>query len=84
MPIDIVETSAKALQESETKKPGAIVGKVIYPFLQLNTGQSFIVPISEANQKSLYMLCRYHSKHNKRFIMVKHKELNIIEIARIE
>jgi hypothetical protein len=84
MSIDIVSSSPKAIETGEQEQGLPEVGKVKYPFALLDKGQSFTIPIQSANRNSLKVLCHYYSKDEKRFILIKHSEYNIYEIARIE
>lgn len=80
MSIEIVASSPKA-QEMAAKKP---VEKRNYPFEDLNVGQSFTTKIAETNVKSLRVMASQKSKDGKRFVMVKHDDLGICEVARVE
>ena len=71
----------------ESDQPAAtaasrFVGK--YPFDDLPIGQSFLVPLAEANIRSLRQLVRRNNKDGKRFVLVVHKNHNVVEIARKE
>jgi hypothetical protein len=55
-----------------------------YPFAVLERGQSFTIPLQEANIKSLQALCRTYSKEGKRFIVVLHEQAQLVEVARTE
>lgn len=58
----------------------------MYPFDELNVGKSFTVPAEQANIASLRASAHRKSKNGKRFVVVRHTELNppLIEVARVE
>lgn len=81
MPFNIFQSSPQAIEEA--KKPKVVVGRQHYPFDKLEPGQSFAVPMAEANVKSLRVRCGQLSKDGKQFTLVVHKETNVVEVARI-
>lgn len=81
MKINIVDSSPKArgiVPKEEDKK--------MYPFDQLEVGQSFTIAKSECNWKSV-RTCVYQQnarhKGRKQFTFVIHEEHNLVEVARI-
>lgn len=55
-----------------------------YPFGRLHIGQCFTVPMEGANEMSIRFSAAAHAKkNNKKFCVIKHKEHNLIEVARI-
>lgn len=80
MSIQIVESSPAALaiiEKKEFKKKDSI-----YPFNQLNVGQSFTVPMAECNLQSIRVIAGRKSKNDKMFTVVVHADLEIVEVAR--
>lgn len=83
MAIQIVESSPKVKEASETKREQR--GEM-YPFDQLQVGQSFTVPIDECNWKSLRIITYKRNakyKGEREFAFVKHDDLQLVEVARI-
>ena len=71
-----VESSPQALAKDN------LGGKTLYPFSELVEGKSFIVPFADANEKSLQTLCYVQGrKCDKKFVLIKHEESAIYEIA---
>ncbi len=57
----------------------------IYPLSALLVGQCFTVAIVDCNYDALRVAVSKRSKKlNRKFCVLKHKELNLIEVARIE
>lgn len=55
-----------------------------YPIDQLHVGQSFTVPLAEANEASLRLTASKRGKDSKkRFCVIKHAEYACFEVARI-
>lgn len=74
---NIVESSPQALFKDNLGE-----GKLLYPFKDLEEGKSFIVPIADAKEKSLRTLCYTQGrKYGKKFVLIKHEESGIYEIA---
>jgi len=80
MGIKIVESSPKAAEVKA--EPGVVVGKVKYPFNELNIGQSFTIPKAEAKMRSLRTRAAQLSKDGRLFVVVVHDELQLVEVAR--
>lgn len=71
--------SEKALAEA-----GNIKGEVNrYPFDDLQVNQSFTTPIAKAKLLSMKSVASRKSKNGKRFVVVIHEDLGIIECARV-
>jgi len=84
MAIQIVESSPKAKEAAETKREQRAE---MYPFEQLNVGQSFTVPLDECNWKSLRIITYKRNKKydgEREFTFVKHDDLGLAEVARIK
>lgn len=81
MTIEIVESSPQALELA--KQPNPRVGGTSYPFDELKPGQSFRLKLSEAKLGSIQSLCSRKSKDGKVFRMVKHEEIDVLEVARL-
>lgn len=79
MPVEIVPMSPQA---SELAKIGP-KRETKYPFSKLEPGQSFTVPIAEANTSSLRVLCDRKSKDGKVFKMIVHDTPAVVEVARL-
>lgn len=55
-----------------------------YPIDALHVGYSFTVPLAEANEASLRLTASARGKKTgKKFCVIKHREFNCIEVARI-
>ena len=55
-----------------------------YPTDALNVGQSFTVPINEANEMSLRITASKRGKDSgKKFCVIKHAEYGCFEVARL-
>ncbi|HEX2242020.1 MAG TPA: hypothetical protein VHK27_01940 [Gammaproteobacteria bacterium] len=55
-----------------------------YPFSELKLGQAFAVPFKEASEPSLRVTASRLSKELKRkFIVIKHNDWEVFEVARI-
>jgi hypothetical protein len=55
-----------------------------YPVGELAIGQSFTCPLEEGNEQSLRALATEHSKKlKKKFVVVKHSGLKLVEFARV-
>lgn len=81
MTIEIVESSPQAIELA--KQPQERPGLAVYPFNKLEVGQSFRLKLSEANVASIQSLCSRKSKKGKTFKMVKHEDIDVLEVARI-
>lgn len=79
MSIQIVASSPKALEVAK-EKPHS--NGATYPFNELEVNQSFTLPKAEANVKSLQVIASRKSKGGKRFVVVVHDELSLVEVAR--
>lgn len=81
MAIEIVSSSPKAQALSPDLKQNEK-----YPFDTLNVGQSFTVKLAECNWKSL-RVCVYQrnarSKDGRRWVFIKHDDLQLAEVARV-
>jgi hypothetical protein len=84
MKFDIIEASP--LAKGVTDKATSRTIDPIYPFDQLEVGQSFTVPLDFDKWKSLRTMTYQKSRKNKRFIFLKHdNESNkCYEISRVE
>uniref|UniRef100_A0AAU7YTV7 Uncharacterized protein n=1 Tax=Stenotrophomonas phage vB_SmaS_QH3 TaxID=3229738 RepID=A0AAU7YTV7_9CAUD len=83
MPVQIVASSPKAKEVAETKREQRAE---MYPFDQLEIGQSFTVPLDECNWKSLRIIVYKRNakyKGEREFSFLKHDDLNLVEVARI-
>jgi hypothetical protein len=79
MSIEIVTSSPQAIEAAkETTR-----GQTLYPFDKLEVGQSFTLPAAECNIASLQVVTSRKSKKGKRFKMIQHDALGIVEVARI-
>lgn len=55
-----------------------------YPFDELKIGQCFTIPIDEASEQSLRITANNRAKKSgKKFTVLKHREFNCVEVARI-
>jgi hypothetical protein len=79
--IKIVASSPKAGEVSE-KMIDKAQPKLRYPFDELAVGQSFTIAKDEANMRSLQVRASQKSKAGKRFVVVVHNELQLVEVAR--
>ena len=89
--VAIYESSPKAKDRinpanvgtGETSFP---VGQAKYPFSMLLIGQSFVV-VNKEDRKQQLRLTAYAAsfgrRHNKKFLVLKHVDLNLFEVARI-
>lgn len=79
---------AKAMIKSFDDAIGASVNehhRTKYPFDELTIGQSFTVPILEANESSMRLSATRKGKETgKTFTVIKHRDFNCIEVARIK
>lgn len=57
--------------------------KQAYPWQALRPGLSFAVPIAEANVPSLRTRCSQLSINGKRYTVVVHTELGVVEVAQL-
>lgn len=75
MAVEIVgnSTNAQALVKSAPRGS--------YPFEKLQEGQSFIVPLDQANVRSLRTRCSQLNANGKRYVVVVHP--NVVEVARL-
>ena len=80
MAFEIVESSPQALELAKQPKGS---GGNVYPFNDLQLGQSFRLKLSEAKVASIQSLCSRKSKDGKVFKLVKHEEIDVLEVARI-
>ncbi len=56
-----------------------------YPFMELQVGQSFTVPISSTGPNSLRSLCATAGTVLRRsFKMLQHPDLDLLEVVRLE
>lgn len=84
MAVSIVESSPKV---KEVKKNKQEQRGEMYPFEQLEVGQSFTVPLAECNWKSLRIIVYKRNakfKGEREFVFVKHDDLQLCEVARIQ
>ena len=80
MAIEIVTMSPQAEAFAKAKAKSLAL---VYPFDDLQAGQSFTVPKAEANLGSLRAIASRKSKGEKRFVVIKHEELGVVEVARV-
>lgn len=83
MAIQITESSPKAAEAAKVKRE---TRAEMYPFDQLNVGQSFTVPFDECNWKSLRIIVYKRNakyKGEREFAFIKHDDLSLVEVARI-
>lgn len=79
MTIEIVQSSRLV---SEAPPPNARNGK--YPFSLLAVGQSFTLQIVGTNAQSLRAcVANRNKKANKKFVLVRHVDLGILEVGRV-
>lgn len=78
-PIEFVTPSPQALKAAEEKVSKS---EPKYPIDKLAVGQSFTIPIGEGNYQSLKSLTSTKSKDGKRYIVIMHDGLNLIEVYR--
>lgn len=91
MSIEIVSSSPQALALKKGTKTSEKPASA-YPFESLEVGQSFTVAIDACNWKSLrtivYRKNREYKKadgsHDRKFAFLKHDDLKVVEVARIE
>lgn len=82
------EYALKFVAEKEKQEKPKVKQNVIYPFDDLEVGQSFTLPLDGCNWKSL-RISTYHknardrSKEGRHFAFFKHEEINLCEVARI-
>ena len=93
MAYEVIKSSPQALAKM---KPEALANdetapsvvnvhhRTKYPIDALHVGYSFTVPIAEANEASLRLTASARGKKTgKKFAVIKHREFNCIEVARI-
>lgn len=75
---EIVDSSPQMV--SFIAKP--LEGKRVYPFAELPEGKSFLVPMNEAKENSLYVACCVNGKKfDKKFHLIKHEQYGVFEIG---
>ena len=81
----IVESSPKAKEKIETTEDEFGTCKQVskYPFECLEIGQSFAVPTVDIKENSMRSLVSKRNNSGKKFIVVKHTESGVFEIARV-
>ena len=79
MEIQIVQSSDK-MKEDAVK---SALKAELYPFDKLEAGQSFTLAIESANLQSLRTIASRKSKNGKRFAVVLHEELSLVEVGRL-
>lgn len=79
MPIEIVSSSPQALDAAKN----GVKNSKTYPFDKLEVGKSFTIPYDECNLQSLQVITSRKSKGDKKFKMIKHDALQVVEVARI-
>lgn len=75
--IEIVESSPQAIElanENKAKK---------YPFDELKVGQSFRLPLADANVASLRAVASRKSRKGASFKVIVHDASGLVEVARI-
>ena len=80
--IEIVASSPKALELAQTLQDKSAQSKK-YPFDDLNAGQSFRLPLADANVASLRALASRKSRNGKTFKVIVHEIEGLVEVARI-
>lgn len=90
MSYEITASSPKAMSrikvEVEDKSDTFVSDNVLskYPFSMLKIGESFTVPIKDSKEASLRITATAQGKkQNKKFTVIKHKDYDCIEVARI-
>lgn len=78
MEFEIVPSSPKALALKSQPK-----ANTLYPFDALENGQSFTVKLEGANLPSLQAIASRKSKNGKQFRVLRHEDLQVVEVARI-
>lgn len=81
MEFKITESSPKAKSINPDMKSNAV-----YPFDQLEVGQSFTIKKSACNWKSLRVVVSQRNaraKGAKEFAFIMHDEIDLVEVARI-
>lgn len=85
MTAKIVASSPAALELA--KNPDAAVkGRKAYPFDDLAVGQSFTLPLADANLSSLKVIASRKNKDGaKKFVVIEHETQTppLVEVARI-
>lgn len=79
MTIEIVSSSPKALAAAKQ----GVKNNPLYPFDKLEAGQSFTLPVADCNLVSLQVIASRKSRNGKRFKVIRHDELNLVEVARV-
>jgi hypothetical protein len=73
----------KMIESRESDLP-IVPSNSIYPFDEMQIGQSFSVPFSDSREKSLRTQVSLAIKRTgKKFKIIKHKELALFEVARL-
>ncbi|UVB02958.1 hypothetical protein PM396_gp35 [Xanthomonas phage vB_Xar_IVIA-DoCa1] len=89
MTYQIVESSPLAKARIKSYESTATVEqnthhRTKYPIDELNIGQSFTVPLAEANETSLRITATNRGKKaGKKFCVIKHADYQCFEVARI-
>ncbi len=79
MSFEILPSSTKAMEVGTKRKTPP---NKVYPFDELQVGQSFGGKLEENNWKSIRVLTSQRSKGGKRFVFVVHEEIGMFEVAR--
>ena len=78
----IVQSSILLAELAEKKKKTCAS---IYPFEDLECGQSFTEPLDHLKLNSLRsIVSRRNKKQDKFFVVAVHEDLNLIEVGRVE
>lgn len=83
MDFEIVDSSPLAMKIAERKTQAR---ESTYPFEQLEVGQSFRIPMNKVNVKSLRTCVYQRNARNKgkaEWAFIQHRELGLIEVARL-
>lgn len=83
MSIPIVQSSSKAAEIAKLYEQQKHT-LTVYPFDQLEVGQSFSVELDEKKYKSIHAIASRKGKmQKKKFVVIRHTDLNLLEVARI-
>ena len=82
----VVASSPKALaRKAKIHEGKPIKESAIYPFATMETGQSFAVPFADVDEMVLRnAVSRRNRRVDEVFVVVKHKDIQMYEVARIE
>jgi len=81
--IEIVESSPQALELAQALQDKSAQSKK-YPFDDLKVGQSFRMPLADANIASLRAIASRKSRNGASFKVILHESTGVVEVARIQ